>query len=282
MASLCTLGPQCFFAGEWIVNSFEPKAIAYVFVFAGLWFWLRQRFAHAGLALALASYFHILVGGWIALAVAVAIVLKHRGKHLLKFVLWFGTPMIPFLGYLFQGYFLQETPTSEINLNWVYCYFRLPNHLGIVKSIDFFLQEHAFGVVASIFAFALCWRWRGTFDLARNKLNLLVLIMLAINLCFVVIAFADHFLLNNSGGLGLKYYPFRTSSLALFLFIILLYSKLQQRFRFKADWSEGYRYLVIALVLTTLISAFFNIRLLFCPGSDWRDFDLALSFPSLY
>jgi len=65
-------------AGEWVVGGVEAKGFSFVLVFLGLESLLGNRWNRAWLLLGSASAFHVLVGGWSAVAAAVAWVLLGR------------------------------------------------------------------------------------------------------------------------------------------------------------------------------------------------------------
>ncbi len=59
-------------AGEWVIGGGEAKPFAYVFVFLGLEALVRDRWNRALMFFGAASAFHVLVGGWVAIAAGVA------------------------------------------------------------------------------------------------------------------------------------------------------------------------------------------------------------------
>jgi hypothetical protein len=59
-------------AGEWIVGGVEAKGFAYVLVLLGLEALVRDRWNRTWLLLGAASAFHVLVGGWSAIAVGLS------------------------------------------------------------------------------------------------------------------------------------------------------------------------------------------------------------------
>ena len=63
---------RCHMAGEWVIGGIEAKGFAYVFVFLGLESLVRNRWNRALLLFGAASAFHVLVGGWAAIAAGVA------------------------------------------------------------------------------------------------------------------------------------------------------------------------------------------------------------------
>ncbi len=65
----------CHMAGEWVVGGVEAKGFAYVFVFLGIESLIRNRWNRGLLLFGLAAAFHVLVGGWAAIAAGVAWIL---------------------------------------------------------------------------------------------------------------------------------------------------------------------------------------------------------------
>ncbi len=63
---------RCHMAGEWIIGGVEAKGFAYVFVFLGLESLVRNRWNRALVLFGIASTFHVLVGGWSAVAAGIA------------------------------------------------------------------------------------------------------------------------------------------------------------------------------------------------------------------
>ena len=63
---------RCHMAGEWVIGGVEAKGFAYVLVFLALESLVRNRWNRALLMLGAASAFHVLVGGWSAVAVGLA------------------------------------------------------------------------------------------------------------------------------------------------------------------------------------------------------------------
>ena len=59
-------------AGEWVIGGVEAKGFAYVLVFLGLEALAANRWNRVWLLLGAASAFHVLVGGWAAVAAGLA------------------------------------------------------------------------------------------------------------------------------------------------------------------------------------------------------------------
>ena len=69
---------HCQMAGEWIIGGVEAKPLAYVFVFLGIEALARDRWNRALVLFGVAAAFHVLVGGWAAVAAGVAWFVKPR------------------------------------------------------------------------------------------------------------------------------------------------------------------------------------------------------------
>jgi len=67
-ALFACLMERCHMAGEWVIGGVEAKGFAYVLVFLGLEAMIRGRWNRAWLLFGGASLFHVLAGGWVALA----------------------------------------------------------------------------------------------------------------------------------------------------------------------------------------------------------------------
>ncbi len=63
---------RCHMAGEWVIGGVEAKPFAYVLVFLGIESLVRDRWNRALIFFGAASAFHVLVGGWAAVAAGIA------------------------------------------------------------------------------------------------------------------------------------------------------------------------------------------------------------------
>jgi hypothetical protein len=139
-------------AGEWIVGGVEAKGFAYVFVLLALEAAVRERWEVAILLSGAATAFHVLVGGWTALAVGGAWLFVGRpAKSLRTFVpaaagaaLLAAIGIVPALA-LSRG----VDPDSVREANRIYVFERLPHHLVF----------HRFGIMPMVRHAALLWGW---------------------------------------------------------------------------------------------------------------------------
>lgn len=121
----------CHLAGEWVVGGFEAKGLAYALVFAALAALVCDRWNTALVLLGAASAFHVLVGGWSAVAAAIAWGLSPDAPRLRR--IWPG--MLAGASLALPGIL------PAIELNWtaepqivaeandIYVLRRLPHHL---------------------------------------------------------------------------------------------------------------------------------------------------------
>jgi hypothetical protein len=208
---------QSLFAGEWIFQNFEVKTIAYIFVFYSIYYLLKDKLFLCVVFAVPATLFHFLAGGWFFI-IAIAFFLI-KGENIRRILISLGIYVIalaPFLFYLAKLYFIDNPSViNGVNTNWIYCYERLPFHLGIFKSYDYFMKTHFDGVLISLILFVLCIFWFRRFkNPLLQKLNLLNIILFSEQFLFIIIALFD------KNGFLLKTYPFRTSTLSS-LFIML-------------------------------------------------------------
>ncbi len=93
LVSLLTVGLMLAFlkhgslAGEWVVGGVEAKGFAYVLVFLALEAMVRDRWWAALVMAGAAGAFHVLVGGWTAVAIGFAWLFSGRQRPALKAVL---------------------------------------------------------------------------------------------------------------------------------------------------------------------------------------------------
>ena len=131
-ALLGMLTEHCHLAGEWIIGGVEAKGFAFVFVFLGLEAVIRNRWNWGLVFLGAASLFHVLVGGWTAVAVGIAWLLSPKERPRL-WALWPGIlfgfmlaiPSLISALWLTWG----VDPTIVERANAIYVYERLPHHL---------------------------------------------------------------------------------------------------------------------------------------------------------
>ncbi len=209
---------QSQLGGEWMIGTFEPKTISYVFFMWAFWFWLQQRFYRMVLFGVLACYFHVIVGGWFFIAAGLISLFQNQWKNLLKPAALAILLLAPFFYYLLP-LFSQTTEASPRSADYIYAYVRLSNHLGIARSWQHFTHFHLKGTVITLVLFVL------SFALQRKippQLKPWIRTGFGVCLVYVGIAMVDSFMLDKQASLGLKFYPFRLNSFSYFLVLVSL------------------------------------------------------------
>ncbi len=88
------LGTQSYAADEWIFNGAESKCVAYFFLFISLYFLFKKKIVTAALFAGISICFHILVGGWGALGISIAVIFSIKEYSFKEIIFFF---MILFL-----------------------------------------------------------------------------------------------------------------------------------------------------------------------------------------
>lgn len=253
------LTSQSFFADEWILRTFEPKAPAYVFLFWGLLFLLSRQYLLMAIALAFSAWFHLLVGGWFMLgALCVMILQKKSFRQWFSAGALFALMMLPLLIYLWPV--LAGQISNGESMNHVYVYFRLKHHLGLFDTYDYFVQKHLAGVIVALIVLLFQpYLYRRFADPLFRTLVLLNGVFLALAMVFVILAWVDMQFLNKSGGLGLTYYPFRMMSVSLLITIIQLTLFLREHL---PAFKRVVMVLATSAVIVLLVRTFVNVKVL--------------------
>jgi hypothetical protein len=212
LASLLSAGLMLFFlrnfhmAGEWIVGGVEAKGFAYVFVFLALEALVRGRWRAATLLAGAATAFHVLVGGWTLVCLAVAWLCSPNERLPLR-QLWpalVGAVVVALPG-LVPALLLTRgiDPAIVAQANEIYVFDRLPHHLVFHRFKHIYMVRFAALLVAWG---ALAWSLRGEAPLRR--LNWFVLTTIGLALVGVI---CDQALLEQPqlAAKLLKYYWFR-------------------------------------------------------------------------
>lgn len=227
------LGKQSFFGGEWIFESFEPKTLAYAFLFFALNALLDRKVFLSALLLAAGTYFHFLVTGWFAIILGVYWLYQKEFKTLIRFNAWFLILISPFAIYLFETVIKNSSHfINGLNLNWSYCYGRLYHHLGIGISWDYFLSKQLHGVVIAAFVCFFLVRFKDKFK-ELEFFRAFIIIVISLSLFFAVYALYDSFVLDQYAGFLLKTYPFRPMALAQFFSFLLVAFYLNKKMQHK-------------------------------------------------
>lgn len=215
-----TLIQWCNFAGEWVVGGVEGKCFAYVFVCCGLAELAVGNWPRVWPLLGLASAFHVLVGGWSVICVAIVWALEAKESRptlvtMIPSLLLGGVLALPGI---IPGLLLTANVAPEIRdeANQIYVFERLPHHLALHRlSLVQIIQRFArFGLLLILFAFVSRSRIAVVNDSPLRRIQLFAWASVGISLLGLVWEFATI----NSPALSaslLKYYWFRLADIAV-------------------------------------------------------------------
>lgn len=244
---------QSFFAGEWIFKAFEGKTIAYVFVFYSLLAFLKKRSVGGVVMASIATYFHVLVGGWFMLAVLIWQLVESRSLlKVIKEGAGYALLTSPFIWYLGKTILMDSRSViNGVNIDWVYVYFRNAHHTAPFGTWDCFLKNFAIGIVLSIIVFVFFIRISGKLEGITASLNRLNIVIFSILFLFLFIGIFDR------DGSVLKFYTFRLSGLSLFLSMTELLLILK---KFKSRWYSRDKVFAYSLALLMLLFTAGTVR----------------------
>lgn len=209
---------QDFLSGEWIWGGFEGKTMAYIFIFWSILMIYESRYLLAVILIAIATYCHVLVGGWFFLGFLLyAIIETGLSKKILQLSLIYSLTVAPYAIYillhLMKGQSIEHTPSAD----WIYVFFRNPHHAVPTLNPKFW-NHNWFAVVVMIAS--LIWIKKGT----ENKTQRLAASFNLIILSAIAISYID------VEGTLLKYYLFRMTTVGLFFTLLALSINLQEIF----------------------------------------------------
>lgn len=262
-------------AGEWLVGGLEAKAIAYGLVLLALRRLLTGQPVWMALFLGLATSFHILVGGWAFLAMAICMAwhphtrpkLRHLGLMVLTYVAASAFAIQPFLHQLFAS-----VPNHGLDPSFIYVFLRLPHHLNPLSwSIKSLLKPVAFLMLLGISVLVLRrqqrhnWAWVDINQPQETLARFAVLTMIPFGVGMAIAPFDPQ-------GHWLQYYPFRLGDVMLPLCAFLLaLCALQQSFDRRLKASFSLIVLTLFSLASTLYIPLFQIQLMhlsYFPGKE--------------
>lgn len=237
---------QSFFGNEWIFRSFETKVISYVFVFYSIYYLIEENIRRSVIFAAAAIYFHVLVGGWYVLALFACLLFRRTSlKEILTSALILAVLLMP-LGFYLADKYLVHNPNviDGVTVSWVYAYIRNPHHLTVMAKLlrgDSAVQIEV--ALSAIMGWLCIKTWVKDKDPAIGALCLLSLALFAQQFLSLVVAFFD------TQAVFLKFYPYRTSALSLFLSLTLLLLLFK-----KSGWLHpGRQWAVVSVMLAFVV-----------------------------
>lgn len=215
---------QDILGGEWLFLGYEPKTLAYPFVFLGFSALLSYRFLLSYLCLVVATYFHFLVGGFWFLAILLGhFYYSRRVREVLLYSSSFVILCLPLVVMIGIDQFQNNASltNSDISPNLIYA-IRAPHHIAPFFNLNA-LYGWSNGIVLLLgitFASAIIYYFSNSDKKEEKSLYLLVLLLNLYLLLSLVLSYFDQTV--TSFALG-KLYLFRPSSLTLLLFLSALW-----------------------------------------------------------
>ena len=213
------VGHQTYFAGEWIFGGSEGKVFAYILVMLAVGLVIQGRLLPTVVLLAIATYFHFLVGGFWAGALFVYLYLNgHNRKQLVLGMLGFTVLVLPMVGLLiYENKLLPPPDVSglEFTIDQIYSDIRNPHHIAPFKEGHFrWTGGFVFFLLFSGFLYLVKRRqifWNSNFVFWVGGLHLYLVAAL-------VVAWFDR----HTQLLG-KFYLFRPASFIYLLCLLVLF-----------------------------------------------------------
>lgn len=218
---------QYFFAGEWLFGGVESKVLAYWFVFGAIYALLNGKKNQTIICIAIATYFHVIVGGWFAIGYVIyCLIFDRQLKNLLGITIY-AVLILPLIYHLSSLLIARDISNEELSaINHTIIYVRNPHHIGIWKDLSYFLHNHLLGVLYTLSSVLLSLYVAFT-KKDQAALTLLAKLNIAIALLISTMVFITYF---DKQGKILLYYPFRLSALNCLLSFLLITCLLAQEF----------------------------------------------------
>lgn len=218
------IGHQTYFAAEWIFGGTEGKVFAYILVMLAIGLVIHGRLLPAVVLLAIATYFHFLVGGFWAGALFVYLYLNaHSRQQLVLGIFAYAVLVLPMVGLLiYENKLLPPPDLTGLNftIDQIYSDIRNPHHVAPFKD-DIFHWTGGF-IVFLVFS-ALVYLVR------RRKLfwNQTLVTWIGLLHCYLVAALVIAWLDRHTQLLG-KFYLFRPAALIYLLCLLVLFDALSK------------------------------------------------------
>lgn len=224
-ALLVWLTSEHHFAGEWVVGGVEGKCFAYACVFAALAALAKGRWSQAWPWFGLASAFHVLVGGWSAVAAGFVWLFEKREERpsLASMAPALALAFLLTLPGLIPALQLTRGVSADVSreASQIYVFERLPHHLAPLSKGSTVVLERAVRFSLPLLAFVLLWWFavksggqERSVDTALNRLCRFA----AWSFLFSTLALSWEIVCSNHPALAaglLRYYWFRLADVAV-------------------------------------------------------------------
>jgi hypothetical protein len=216
------LGQQLF-GGEWLFQDVEGKTFAYGLVMLGLGLGFRRRWLAADVCFVLATYLHLLVGGfWYAFLLLFRRALGGRLRAVAAQLPRYALGVAPLLVAIVAEQSAAPPAPEPLSSAYIYSLLRNAHHVAPFSDLRV-LWSWMPGIVSTLGLLAALWIAGRTSERAVRAL----LRCVAAVLLLLLLALGASWLDRDTGALG-KLFLFRPSSLALLLALVAL-----------AAWARG-------------------------------------------
>lgn len=251
---------QSLFGGSWMFISVEPKGFSYIFLLLSLHYFLSHDKWKMTIALIIASYFHVLVGGYAFLYFILTDLFFSKEKKWLPavgYIAVYALVMLPFALYIQSG--LKVSKELSAHADWIYTYFRNPHHTTLFPSFLYFYYIHFYGIFLALIGLIFSIQNRKVYkDENAELLNNFVIFSLVATL---ILAFITAF---DRTGTVLKFYLFRINTVSTFGLTILLTIRIYDFIK-----AKYHHQLSIYIVLFALL---FTSKLAVPNALQWREY----------
>jgi len=213
------VGPDLMGA-EWIFLGIESKTFAYACVFLGFGLAWRNRPLSAAAMLALATWFHFLVGGFWLLSLLLLMALRDQSlKPTWKPLALYAVLVLPVLGIVVNDQLIASAapvPAHGLAADYLFAIVRVPHHATPFAStyqLGFWMQ----GIVATAGLLCAFLLLAPRVDGTLRPMVLWLALLLAYLLAAVAVSWFDR----HTGTVG-KFLPFRPSALILLFSVTAL------------------------------------------------------------
>lgn len=226
--TLFFIAKQNFFAGSWMLLSFEAKGLAYPLILWSVIATMTKRPYQTVVAAAVATWCHILVGGWFILVWAIYHFweqwqIKAKWKQVFFPLFLYGILVSPLVLLLLQNMAGEPSIINGVNINYLYTYGRNAHHTAPFANQWHFNEFWRAGLLYLIVLSIINYRFIRPLDLPVIKRLSTLSLLMAIPL---ILAFGIAYF--DSTGALLKFYPFRQNTLLKLLLILLFAAVLKQ------------------------------------------------------
>lgn len=235
---------QSFFGQEWIFLAFEPKTLAYAALLWALVFFQDKKWWPMVILLALATYFHILVGLLSSVAfLGTQVLFEYKSKRFWAAAgLWIFM-VLPFVWWIKSGL----TPPTGLSPSedWIYTQYRNPHHTAPFADMDIFYGKYLLGIVLVTLLITFLVRNFSRIEAYGRPMRTLIVLTLCSSIGALLLAYVD------SEGHLMKYYPFRLQVWGVFFGLPLVFVSLTKWLK-NRPWNS---LLYLGLFLATTVSA---------------------------